>query len=358
MDMLTGYGMPSGGAKIRLDGQPLFHHSLSHIMATRRFAGLLQAVREDIRRNFRPGDRYRSVRDAAERFDASAQTVHRVLGQLVADGMLEARARRGLFVLPGAVGPLARVGIVSAQADPRYNAAVRKGFIEGLGREVPLMVATMADTTGVSFGNWLLGLGWDAAFVVGFRRSALAFYHARVHGMELISNIIHDELPELPAVQLDNRKYARDAARMLAAARVKEVLGVGYWPINNVRWRVFRESMAVLVPGVKMSYAWLSEQSAVGQLHLFLERAKPGMMVLSLDFAANHVVAPFLARCGVDPATGLFVFNHDDDPPTDAFLAPVQSIAPSLRAHACELGRRLSERLDSGSWGEFPQTRC
>jgi len=326
-------------------------------MPKRRFDELLRELRRDVRRNHKPGERYHSVREAAATFGASAQTVHRALGRLVEEGLLEARARRGLYVLAGTVGPQARVGIVSAQADPRYHAAVRRGFAEGLGREVPLTVATTASTNGVEFGNWLLGLGWDAALVVGFRKSALAFYHARVHGMELISNVIPDELPDLPAVQLDNRRYAREAALRLARLGVREVLGVGYWAPTNVRWATFTGALGERMPGVKTSYAWLAQEASIGQLHLFLARARPGMVILSLDFSANHVVAPFLARCGVDPATGLMVFNHDDDPPTDAFLASVPAVAPSLRAHARALGQRLSERLQSGTWGPTPQSR-
>src|SRR5690606_16241119 len=106
----------------------------------------------------------------------------------------------------------------------------------------------------------------------------------------------------------------------------------------------------------RTSYAWLAQEASVGQLHGFLARSRPDRVILSLDFSANHVVAPFLARCGVDPATGLIVFNHDDKPPSDAFLAAVPAVAPSLRMHARALGQRLAERLQSGSWGPTPQS--
>jgi len=49
----------------------------------------------------RPGERFLSNRAVAERYGVSYQTAHRVLGELVAEGLLERRARSGSYV-PGA----------------------------------------------------------------------------------------------------------------------------------------------------------------------------------------------------------------------------------------------------------------
>jgi len=67
------------------------HRQLSEVLKNR------MAVLE-----FRPGDKFLSVREIAEKYDVSMLTSHKSVQELVAQNLLIARQSKGYFVAPGA----------------------------------------------------------------------------------------------------------------------------------------------------------------------------------------------------------------------------------------------------------------
>jgi hypothetical protein len=60
------------------------------------------------------------------------------------------------------------------------------------------------DVRSLSFGEYLCSLGADGIIALNFRNGALPFYHVLREGVDIVTDIILDELPLLPAVQTDN----------------------------------------------------------------------------------------------------------------------------------------------------------
>lgn len=321
-------------------------------------ASLLHEIQRDITARFAPGDRYRSVRDIARHFKVSLQTAHRGVTRMVEAGMLEAKAKSGLHVrntrpdwskIPG------RIVFLSNHPDPRFNQAVLSGLRDVFSSEsfeLRLVLNTHPDTNSLSFGEWITGLGADGIVAMGFRDAGLPFYHAQIHGVNIVSGIILDELPTLPAVQHNNTLHAEEAARALHQLGKKRVLCAGYWdPAENKRFEAFRSTFRSLSPKVEISYAWLARAESVARLHLFFMHFRPETdAVFSLEYSANYAVAPYFVSHGIPPTDNFIVFNSEECGFHLPGQPPVRAVAPSLRETGRCLAGKLLGRLRTGEW--------
>jgi len=321
---------------------------------------LLHDIQRDISAHFHVGDRYRSVRKVAQHFGVSLQTAHRAITQLIKNGMLVAKQKSGLHVIsiqPNWKIIPPKIVLLSNNPDPRFNQAVLLGLRDALAVEkieVKLVLNTQADTTSLRFGEWIGSLKADGVVAMSFRNSALPFYFAQTHGVNLISGIIYDDLPALPAVQHNNTLHAEEAARAFHALGKKRVLCAGYWdPARNRRYDAFVKTYAKLNPRCEVSYAWLAKPDSVAKLHLFFMHFQTDIdAVFSLEYSANYAVAPYFVSHKLTPRNNFLVFNNENQSFQYPGLASVRGVAPSLRDTGTRLGEKLLARLKDGRWPE------
>lgn len=320
---------------------------------------LLHDIQLDIQQHYRPGNRYRSVRDVAAHFQVSLQTAHKAITVLAQNGVVVAEQKRGLRVLAhradwGLVPP--KIVLLSNNPDPRFNQAVLRGVQDvcrTAGVEPKLVVNTQVDGASLHFGEWIVGLKADGIIAMSFRHAALPFYYAQTQGVPIVSGIIFDELHTLPAVQHNNTLHVEEAARYFHALGKKRVLCAGYWEPNNKRFHAFRDTFLKLSPRAEIIYAWLAKPESVAKLHFFFMHFQPATdAVFSMEYSANYAVAPYFVSHSLPVEKTFAVFNNEEDMFQFPGLAPVKSFAPSLRRTGRRLAERLLQRVKTGSWSK------
>ncbi|OGV65408.1 MAG: hypothetical protein A3K18_32340 [Lentisphaerae bacterium RIFOXYA12_64_32] len=331
-------------------------------MPKRVFSYVLQRIEEDICRRYPVGRRYRSVRGIASHFGISLQTAHRAVTRLAELGVVRTVPKSGISILRHAhPGPVSgkRVLVVSHNPDPRFNQAFLRGIEDvavGHGVSASLHVNSEEHTGALSFGESLyrryVDEKCDAMVVLYFRKAELPFYYLQSQGVNLIADIALHDLPTLPAVQSDNDRHAREAAHLLHNHGKRDIVAAGFWPNDNKRYRAFRDELETLKPRALVRYIHLAAPESTGYLHLFFREFTPGKAVFSVDYAANHVLAPYFVAHGVSATPHFLVYDAEDEHFRFPGLDPVRAAAPGLR----NLGRRLMQRLlvkmERGDWSQ------
>jgi DNA-binding LacI/PurR family transcriptional regulator len=328
-------------------------------------SALRESVRKDICINYLPGSRYRSVRDIALLFEVSLQTAHKVIVALELEGWLETRERSGTFVKALPPGDLptkvdgATLLVCSDNGDPRFNEA----FLSGMRRagdphgvSLRLWVAYGRDHSTLAFGQDLCEqcrlAGASGVIALAFRNAELAFYHVIQQGIPLVSDVDTASLPILPAVQSDNHRHSREAARRFAEIGKKSVLVAGYWGQGNVRHRSFQDEFVARVPDGKVHFVHLSKDVSPADLYLFFRRFSVESAVFTIDYAANHTVAPYFVTYGISPRDCFMVFDSEQGEFEHPGLPPVPAAAPSLQALGERLAQKLIRRMNTGEWSQ------
>ena len=91
---------------------------------------LILDLETDIRRFYRPGESYRTIREIASHFGVSLQSAHNAVRSLVESGMVEAKPKAGIRIVshhPAKPLENQKLLIASAVPDERYNAALVAG---------------------------------------------------------------------------------------------------------------------------------------------------------------------------------------------------------------------------------------
>ncbi len=326
------------------------------------FATLIQKIEIDIRSEFEPNSRYRTVREISKRFHVSQQTAQRAVAELVERGLLVTRERSGIRVAEADREPSfagMKVLVVSANPDPRFNHAFLDG-IQTACEEVGLgasFVSTRGENTGsLAFGERLAQeyTAQNAAGIIAlaFRNADLAFYHLLSKDLLILSDVDSHGLPMLPSLQSDNRRHAAEAARMMAERGKKNILIVGYWPPGNSRHQSFEETFHRLVPDAQCKYVHLADHMAIADLYLFFHRFSPTDAVFAVDYSANHTVAPYFLSQNVSPDGNLLVYDTEYETFSFNGLPPIRAAAPSLYQLGIHLAQKMITRLRTGQWPE------
>jgi DNA-binding LacI/PurR family transcriptional regulator len=329
-------------------------------MAKRVFHELLRRVENDLRRNYPPGERYRTVRRIAARFHVSLQTAQRLVSHLSDAGVLYSKPRQGLYVTRHpSRGALAGkcVLVVSNHPDPRFNQAYMKGM-QTVARErnvsLSLRVNTRDNTESLQFGerlyDWVREENAAGVVAVYFRRAELALYHLLMQGIEVVSDVDMKNLPTLAAVQPNNAHYARLAARALHTAKRSDILLAGFWSPGNRRDEAFRAEMKRLNSSAHVRHVHLTQPESTAHLHTFFSAFTKTHAVFSLDYAANFVVAPYFVEHRIPTKKRFLVFDADESIFTYPGIAPVRAIGPSLHTMGRLLLTKLLTKLETGHW--------
>ena len=311
------------------------------------FHKLLLQIRNDISSQYKPGQRYLTVRQVAEKFGASLQTAQRAIKQLETEGYISAAPRSGIIIKStNVVMPQKsrRIAVVSSQRDRRFDEAFLTGIrcqAEGMNVTIEFHECHRKDSSHVSFGEYLLSLNADGIIALAFLNSALGFYHAMREGLDVVTDIIPDDLPQVPAVQTDNFRYGFDAGKLLKKKKYQRALIVSYYPSScNRRAEGFAKGFGGDSDAI--DYVWLSRPDAIQRLDHYFYFLKPGMAIFSTDYAANYIVGAKFIQHGLNVTNDNFIVYDSEE----AFfrypgLKPVRAAAPALQ----ELGKRLCEVL-------------
>jgi DNA-binding LacI/PurR family transcriptional regulator len=328
-------------------------------MPKRVYEAFLRRLRRDIESRYVPGQRYLTVRAIAERFGVSLQTAQKGVKELSGQGLLDAFPKAGIRVSARrASGVLSgrKIAVLSNQHDRRFDQAFLAG-IDGpasqRGIEVGLVENAVEDTSALSFGDYLLGLDCDGVIALAFKDAHLGFYHALREGLDIVSDIILDDLPLLPAVQTDNYRHGRQAGETLRAAGHSHALAAGYYPEQgNRRLEGFRDGFCV-GEEQQLTYVCLGQPRAVTLLDHFYYYFSARSAVFSLDYAANYLLAAKFVQHNVAVARDNFVvYDSEEERFAYAGLPPVRSAAPSLRSLGQRLGATLVHKWETGAWPE------
>jgi DNA-binding LacI/PurR family transcriptional regulator len=313
----------------------------------------------DIATGYSSGARYLSTRQIAGKFGVSLQTAQRAIKQLVGNGVLSARPKKGIYVC--SLEPLRPVaGKTIAVLSNRHDRRFDEAFFSGIKEEAaPLQVRAefvenrFADTSIMEFGNYLLGLHADGVIALAFNNSALGFYHAMREGLDLVSDIILDELPLLPVLQTDNHTHSYEAGRAMKEKGYGNFIVVGYFPKEkNKRYESFLKGVSQSGGG-EAKYICTTDPQWVRDLdHLFYFFSDT-TCVFSTDYASNYIVAAKFMQHGIKAANDNFmVYDSEDTFFHFSGLPPVRAAAPSLK----ELGRNLCRTLlHKWQYGSYPQ---
>ena len=322
------------------------------------FATLLMKLRHDIEAKYRIGAKYLSTREISEKFGVSLQTAHRGVRELVREGLVEAKPKSGIVVM--SLRPLnatagRKVVVYSNVSDRRFNNGFLSGIREVADREgitIDFIKNSRKDVECLSFGEYLLNLKADGVIALSFRRSALPFYHALREGLEVVSDIIIDELPLLPAVQPDNYRHSLEAGVYLAKKRYEYFLIVGYFQREgNRRLQGFCDGVGSLKDNVH--FVSLTDSASMSKVDEFLHHFNSKCAVMSLDYAANYVVASKLLQHSIRVANDNFmVFDSEDDEFSIGGLPAIRAAAPSLKTLGREMCESLSRRWKTGAYME------
>lgn len=321
----------------------------------------VRKLRQHVQANHAPGDRFMTVREAAERFGVSLQTAHKGIRRLVADGMLATAPKSGATVVAlDPVDSLAgrRIVILSNNPDRRFNDAFRNGVADEIGKrriDVDVQLNSESELDALTFGDYLIDLDADGIVALGFRRGALGFYHAIREGIDVVADIALDELPVLPVIQTDNRRHAAEAARRMLQNGKRRFLVAGYFPEGNSRHEGFAEQVRTS-PNAKfaeVSYACLGDADANAALDRFFYSFDGKRAVFSCDYAANYALAAKFAQHDVAiDERNFMVYDSEEEWFHPHGAQPVAAAGPSLRTLGWRLARKLLAKWETGAFAE------
>jgi DNA-binding transcriptional regulator YhcF (GntR family) len=319
-----------------------------------------RSMSEDIAEHYKQGDRYLSVRIAAEKFGVSLQTAQSAVSALREEGILETRKKSGVFVRnkPGSIDPSGKkIILLSGINDPRFITAFQDSIrevVEPLGMEVIYVNDTCRERNTIQYGEYLISLyaenNASGIIALAYRDAELAFYHAMNSGCLIVSDVSFPNLPMLPSIQTDNHKHSREAAQRFARLGKKNVVIVGYWKKGNVRHRTFEEEFRTLVSDAEIKYVFLGEETAPADLYIFIKNFNLQKCVFSIDYAANHTVASHFITYNLSPRNNFLVYDSERDFFLHPGLEPVETAAPGLNVLGRKLSEKLLARIVTGTW--------
>ena len=300
------------------------------------FDSFIRDMARDIKLNYKSGDKYLTIREIAERFSVSVQTAQRGIRRIEEEGIVSVKKKSGIFILSpeqtrNTEGK--KLVVLSNKQDHRFYHAFLEGVknrAENTGMEISFYVNTRSDTDSLGFGNFLTELDADGIIALSFLNSALPFYHVIREGLDIVSDVIIDNLPILPAIQTDNYIHAQFAGNLLLEKGYKRFYVFGYYPKNiNKRYKGFYD--AIKSSGRKIAYINLSEMEAMRKTDAILHDLKDDTACFSSDYSANYILASQFVKHNLKVTNdNLLMYDSEEDFFHHPGLPPVRCVAPSF----------------------------
>ncbi len=307
---------------------------------------LVREIKRDIAANYRVGDRYLTMRQIADAFGVSLQSAQKGIAQLEEEGFVQSRKKSGIYVASLSICGKTegkRLLVLSNKQDGRFYQVFLDGVkkrMEGNGVSIELIVNAGTRTDTLAFGDYLLSLNADGIIALSFLNAALPFYHALREGLDIVSDVILDELPILPAIQTDNYTHAHKAGELFLANDYKDFYVFGFYPERNRRFQGFSEAVSAYARSV--TYIHLSDYEAMGKIDAIFNNLSPTTALFSCDYSTNYILASqFLKHKGTMRSSNFLAYDSEGDFFHHAGLPPVRCVAPSF----FNLGEALAQTL-------------
>ncbi|QTQ15917.1 GntR family transcriptional regulator [Treponema parvum] len=316
-----------------------------------------RSLRRDIKTSYSSGDKYLSEREIAKKFGVSLQTAHRGVVKLVREGIIEARPRVGISVIENSETSFStknkKIIVLSNKKDGHFYDSFYSGIeLAAQGHDVrtEFMLNPYEKTNTLGFGEFLTSLDADGLMLLSFTDSALPVYHAIREGVDIVSDIILDELPILPARQTDNLRYSYEAAKSLIRSGCTQFFVIGYYPKENKRFSGFK--IACDEEGFDdITYIELSSITGISHASEALEHIKNDTGFFISDYSSMYVIDSLCSRKKIIPKN-ILVYDTDDEFYYSQYLPPVRAIAPSFKELGVSLCNVLLEKWKTGKYPE------
>ena len=320
------------------------------------FESFLRALRKDIVTNYEKGDKYLSVREISDKFSVSLQTAQKGVTELQNDGLIISKPRAGITVAEKDYSRKSLSGkkiiVMSNRQDGRFFSSFYDGVrevAEPLGIKTKSMLNTFTRTDSLDFGYYLTSLEADGLGMLAFPDSDLPFYHAMREGCDIVSDIILDRLPILPARQTDNYRHSYEAGKILLEEGCTEFYVIGYYKEDNKRYKGFRDS--VKVAGYAAHYIQITSSNGIRMLGDLLSDIKPTTGLFISDYSSAYILDSLCSRDRVIPKH-MLVFDTDTEMFHSLYLPPIRAVGPSFVTLGQELGKCLIYKWLNGAYSQ------
>lgn len=316
----------------------------------------LRTLRKDITTNYEKGSRYLSVREISEKFSISLQTAQKGIKELTTEGLISARPRVGIIVEdknPSRKNLMnKKIIVISNRQDKHFFSSFHvgvKSVAEPLGIKTQFLINTFEKTDSLDFGYYLTSLQADGLILLSFPNSELPIYHAIREGCDIVSDIILDRLPILPAVQTNNYQHSYEAGKILLEKGCTKFFVFGYYKEENKRFKGFLD--AIKTSDYNATYIQLSSISGVSMVSEVLKNLTSTTGLFISDYSSAYVVDSLCSREKVIPRH-ILVFDTDTEEFHSQFLPPIKAVGPSFIRLGKELANTLIHKWLNGIYEE------
>lgn len=316
----------------------------------------LRSLRRDIQTGYKRGDRYLSVREISEKFNVCLQTAQKGVKELSQDGLISSRPRAGIVVEFTSTSKKSLEGkkiiVMSNKQDGHFFYSFHDGVksvATPLGIKTQFLLNTFTKTDSLDFGSYLASLEADGLILLSFPMSELPIYHAIREGCDIVSDIILDRLPILPARQTDNYQHSYEAGKMLLAEGCTSFCVIGTYKEKNKRLMGFNDAIATA--GYTSTYIQLTSSLGIGQVSEALMNLTPTTGIFISDYSSAYVVDSLCSRDRVIPKH-ILVYDTDGEMFISQYLPPIRAVGPSFTKLGAELGNCLIYKWLNGAYEE------
>jgi len=327
-------------------------------MPKRIYASFYRALYHDILYNYSAGDRYLSIREMGEKFGVSLQTVQRAVNELTGKQVLTSKPKVGVFVTGVTAETHVLEGkklvVLSRVDNPQFYQPFFDGVLRRIGNipiEARLVINECNDVSSLTFGEYLVNIDADGVVLLNFLSdSALPMYHAMREHALLVSDVIIDSLPTLPAVQTDNYLHARQAGRMMLEHGFTDFVVFGFYPKENRRFQGFSD--AVQGRAQHLQYVKISEVDSMSVALSVLRRMGSRTGIFLSDYAVAHYIASLCSRYAIKFIPNSII-AYDGEGTSFVFpgVQEIPCVGPSFQELGFELCHTMLSRWTKG---EFP----
>lgn len=323
------------------------------------FEPFLQALKQDIADRFQIGDRYLSVRDIASRFKVSLQTAQKGVRELCENGTLSAKQKSGIFVLQKPKPSEEETRKTLVVLSRNINSQFYKPFLEGIHTrigthlvDVKVIAQDFGDVGSLRFGEYIVGLGADGIITLNFfQESALPFYYVLHNHIPIVSDIIFDTLPILPAVQTDNYKHAFKAGLAMLQEGFEEFFLFGFYPKENKRYLGFRDAVKNKCRSIQ--YIRINEFESLSTAISILSNMTGHTGIFLCDYSAVHYIASLCSRYAITfIERSIQAYDWEDEAIKYPNVQPIPCAAPSFKDIGYHLCDTLMVKWDTGAYPE------
>ena len=321
------------------------------------YDAFVRSLYRDIVSNYSSGDKYLSVREISEKFSVSLQTAQKGVKELKESGLIASKPNSGITVTAENCGKKRLAGkviyVISNKQDGHFYSSFFEGardYASDFEIRTEFKMNTFKNTSSLEFGEYLVSLDADGLVLLSFPNSELPIYHAMREGVDIVSDIILDNLPVLPAVQTHNYKHAHEAGEELARKGCTEFFIFGYYKRQRNR-RLEGFDSAVREAGFRARYVEMSSADGISEASEILKDCTDSTGIFISDYASAYVIDSLCTRRKLRPKH-ILIYDTDGEYFQASSLPPIRAVAPSFRM----LGQRLCHCLVC-KWqsGKYPE---